>query len=186
MKDIILVNIVKDHTWECSDNIIGRTGEGDISVFKILLTEEKMSNYSVYLEFKKSNGERFRSTELTVVNNMAFYQIPKYLLAESGRLQVQLILEKNSSKLWASTVKTYYVLESISGMEVIPEIEGDIYVPSDEDLSFGGDAPSGGGTITPDDGESGSSGSGSSGGYTKEEVDEMIAEALLATLTGVY
>ena len=146
MKDIILVNIVKDHTWECSDNIIGRTGEGDISIFKILLTEEKMSNYSVYLEFKKSNGERFRSTQLNVVNNIAFYQIPKYLLAESGRLQVQLILEKDDSKLWASTVKTYYVLESISGMEQIPEIEGDVYIPTDEDLIIGGNIPSGGDT----------------------------------------
>lgn len=137
MKDLILVNIVKDHTWECSDNIIGRTGEGDISVFKILLTEENMSNYSIYLEFKKSNGERFRSLPLTVVNNMAFYQIPKYLLAESGRLQVQLILEKDESKLWASTVKTYYVLESISGMEQIPEIESDVYIPTADDLTYG-------------------------------------------------
>ena len=136
MKDIILVNIVKDHTWECSNNIIGRTGEGDISVFKILLTEEKMSDYSVFLEFKKPNGERFRSTPLSVVNNIAFYQLPKALLAESGRLQVQLILEKDSSKLWASTVKTYFVLESISGVENLPEIDSEEYIPSDDTLFY--------------------------------------------------
>ena len=149
MKDIILVNIARDHTWECSTNIIGRTGEGDIAVFKILLTEEKMSNYSVYLEFEKSNKEKFRSKELNVVNNIAFYQIPKYLLAESGRLRVQLILEKNSSKLWGSNVKTYYVLESISGMEELPEIESDVYIPTEEDLIIGGDTPSEGGNTTP-------------------------------------
>ena len=162
MKDIILVNIVADHTWECATNIIGRTGEGGTAQFKITLTESEMCSFSAFLEFKKPNGKKFKSSQLDIVDNVITYDIPKYLLSESGKLQVQLILEKASGEIWESNPKTYYILESISGAdEQLPEIDG------------------------------GSSGSGSNGSsscecITKEEIQEMINSALNNVLEGDY
>ena len=139
MKDLILVKICADHTWECATNIIGRAGEGNITILKILLTKEEMSKYSVYLKFKKPNGKKVKSLPLNITDNMVFYQIPKILLSESGKLEVQLFLEQDNKTIWASNTKTYFVSDSVSGDEELPEIESDVYIPTDEDLSYGED-----------------------------------------------
>lgn len=123
MKDRILVNICADHTWECSTSVIGRAGEGGTSQLQILLTEDNMCNFVVYLKFKKPNGDKVRTEQLKITDNVVLYDIPKDLLTQSGKLQVQLVLAKESGEVWESSIKTYYVLESISGTEEIPEID---------------------------------------------------------------
>lgn len=122
MKDIIEVNICKDHTWECATNILSRAGEGGTTQFQLKLADGKMSNYSVHLDFEMPNGNTYRSDEVSVENNVAIYDVPVYLLTESGELKVQLILEKPTGEIWRSLVKRYFVLDSIFGIDEIPNI----------------------------------------------------------------
>lgn len=171
MKDTILVNICADHTWECSTSVIGRTGEGGTTQLQILLTEDNMCNFSVYLEFKKPNGGTFKSSQLEITDNIVLYDIPKYLLNESGKLQVQLVLEKDSGEVWESFIKTYYVSESISGTEEIPDID----TPTTPSI-----------TIKTDSEMSSSSTNPVQNKVIKAYVDEQIASAITNVLTADY
>lgn len=121
MKDKILVSIVADHTFESDVNIIGRSGEGGIAQFQITLTEE-MSSCEVYLDFELPTGDKFRTEQLTVENNVVTYDVPLYLLGEEGELKVQLVLKSESVGVWKSSVKRYKNLESINAVDEIPTI----------------------------------------------------------------
>ena len=113
MKDIIKIYADADHSLECSTNIIGRAGECEATQFEITLTND-MCNSSVYLDFEKPNGEPFRTPRLTVVNNIAVYDVPKHLLNEEGEIKIQLVLENADGGVWKSTVKKYTNLEGVS------------------------------------------------------------------------
>lgn len=119
MKDKILVNVVTDHAFECDTNIIGRAGEGGTARFEITLTDE-MCDCSVYLDFEKPNGETYRTDPLTVVNNVVVYDIPVYLLSESGEIKVQLVLIGKDGSVWKSEEKKYANLESINATTSVP------------------------------------------------------------------
>lgn len=122
MQDTILVNIVADHTFECATNIIGRAGEAGTARFEIILTEN-MSDCSAYLDFEKPNGEQLRSSKMNIVNNVITYNLPAYLLTESGELKVQLVLEKDNGIVWKSSVKKFTIIDGINGTDEIPIIK---------------------------------------------------------------
>ena len=126
MKDKILASVGLDHTFECATNIIARAGEGGVVQLEITLAEELCDNVA-YLDFEKPNGEKFRTSPISIVNGVVKYVVPIYLLAENGDLKVQLILEdKESEEAWKSSVKRFHNLESINAgvstdeMPVIP------------------------------------------------------------------
>ena len=122
MKDTILVNICADHTWECATSVIGRTGEAGTAQFKLNFTKDEMCNCTAYLDFKTPSSKKFRSSKLNIANNVALYDVPAYLLKDSGKLEVQLILEKESGEVWESNPKLYHILDSINGCDEIPNI----------------------------------------------------------------
>lgn len=122
MKNIIEVNICSDHTWESAVSVIGRIGEGGITTFNITFAKDEMLNCNAYIDFEKPDGEKYRSSKINVIDNVAVYDLPAYLLTDKGKLKVQLVLEKSSGEIWVSSIKTYMILDSINGCNEIPNI----------------------------------------------------------------
>lgn len=122
MEDKILVNLSTDHTFECNVDIIGREGEGNTTRLEISVPEG-LTGCSVYLDFEKPNGEKFRTPKLTIENGVAIYDVVPYLLTDSGEIKVQAVLVTNSGQTWKSYTKRYLIPDSIDALEEIPEKE---------------------------------------------------------------
>lgn len=122
MKNRIQINLGTDHTLECTDKIIGRAGEGLVSRLEITIPDA-LSNYDAYIDFEKPDGETLRTPKLEAEGNVAFYDVPQYLLIDSGEIKVQLVFEKASGSVWKSSKKRYTILKSINAVEDIPEKE---------------------------------------------------------------
>ena len=122
MEDKILVNLSTDHTFECNVDIIGREGEGNTTRLEISVPEG-LTGCSVYLDFEKPNGEKFRTPKLKIENGVAIYDVVPYLLTDSGEIKVQAVLVTNSGQTWKSYTKRYLIPDSIDALEEIPEKE---------------------------------------------------------------
>ena len=122
MKNIIQINLGTDHTLECTDKVIGRSGEGLVSRLEITVPEP-LSEYDAYIDFEKPNGETLRTPRLEVESNVAYYDVPQYLLIENGEIKVQLVFEKSGGKVWKSSKKRYTILKSVNAVDDIPDKE---------------------------------------------------------------
>jgi len=122
MKNIIQINLGTDHTLECTDKVIGRSGEGLVSRLEITVPEP-LCDYDAYIDFEKPNGETLRTPRLEVESNVAHYDVPQYLLVENGEIKVQLVFEKAGGKVWKSSKKRYTILKSVNAVDDIPEKE---------------------------------------------------------------
>ena len=122
MKRIIRIDLSADHTLECIDKVIGRSGEGLVSRLAITVPSA-LREYDTYIDFEKPNGETLRSPKLETESGVAYYDLPQYLLDESGEIKVQLVFEKSGGKVWKSSKKRYTILKSINAVVDIPEKE---------------------------------------------------------------
>lgn len=124
MEDKILVNLSTDtnHTFESSENIIGRAGEGGATRLEIT-TPEKLNGCSVYLDFEKPNGEKLRTPKLNIEDDKLVYDVDKYLLTNDGEIKVQAVLITTEGKVWKSSKKKYHIQKSINALEEIPNKE---------------------------------------------------------------
>lgn len=122
MIDKVVANVGLDHIFYCSRKIIARVGEHNVTQLEITLANE-LCEGNAYLEFKKSNGEKYRSQKLEIVDNVSLYSIPRAVLNQEGELLVQLVVEKEGEATWESFIRKYYVQESINAVDEIPEIE---------------------------------------------------------------
>lgn len=124
MKDKISVNVAVDlnHTYECPTDILGREGEGNTSQLEITIPEQ-LCNCSVYIDFEKPNGETLRTPKLEVVNGVATYDVPQFILTDSGEIKVQLVFQKDDGTVWKSSIKKYHNQKSINAVDDIPEKE---------------------------------------------------------------
>lgn len=122
MKDRLAVTVATDlnHTYECNSNIIGREGEGNVSQLKITIPEA-LCNYSVFIDFEKPSGETIRTPSLPIENCVATYDVPQYVLSESGEIKVQLVFQKADGTIWKSSIKTYFNQKSINAVDDIPD-----------------------------------------------------------------
>ncbi len=122
MKDLITVNIDSNHSTETSTNILGREGEGNTAQLEIAIPEE-LRGYDIYIDFEKPNGEPVRTPRLEVKNGVARYDVPPYLLVESGEIGVQLVFQSENKGVWKSSVKKYVIQNSINAVNDIPNKE---------------------------------------------------------------
>lgn len=121
MHDIIKILVDADHFLRCPVDTIARDGEGDVIQLEITFPE-KLSTWWAYLDFKMSNGEKFKSPRLDVEGNKATYIVPPYVLRE-GKLKVQVLFQNESGATWKSYKKPFTVRPSINAVEDIPEKE---------------------------------------------------------------
>lgn len=122
MKDLIEINITRDHECECGETILGRAGEGHATRLEIKIPETDL-NYSAYLDFKKPDGETVRTPKLSVSGGVATYDISQYILDEHGDLEVQLVLQFTSGEIWKSWVKKFAIQKSINAEGEAPQKE---------------------------------------------------------------
>ena len=115
MEDKILVTLNTDanHTFESEETVIGREGEGGTTLMEITIPE-KLTSFSVYLEFEKPNGDKVRTDELDIANGKVVYCVVQDLLTHYGEIKVQAVLEKDGGKTWKSSKKKYNILKSIN------------------------------------------------------------------------
>ena len=116
MIDKIQVNIGLDHSFVCANNIIGRTGEGYVTEFEITVPAE-LSDWSLYLDFRKPNGETHRTQKLTLKNRVATYRIEPFILTDGGEIEAQAVLQKEGEVTWKSFIKIYTNVKSVNAVE---------------------------------------------------------------------
>lgn len=121
MRDIIKITVDADHYLRCPVDTIARDGEGNVTELEITFPE-KLASYWVYLDFKMSNGEKFKSPRLDVEGNKATYTVPPYVLVE-GKLKMQVLFQNEHGKIWKSYKKPFNVRPSINAVEDIPDKE---------------------------------------------------------------
>lgn len=122
MKDKICITLDENHIYTCSNNIIARSGENEITQLEITLAE-CLCNYWVYLDFVKADGTKFKTPRLDIIGNVVTYDLPNSLLDISGDLKVQIVLQDENGEVWKSTIKTYRVTSSINATDDIPNKE---------------------------------------------------------------
>ena len=138
MEDKILVILNEDanHTFESEESVIGRVGEGGIAQFEITIPE-KLTNGSLYLDFKKPNGEKIRTKRLDINEGKAFYDVEKYLLTDDGEIKVQAVFVTSSGKTWKSSKKKYNILKSVNAVHDIPDNDKDDFITEAQKVVFG-------------------------------------------------
>ena len=119
MKDKICATLTKEHIYECSMNVIGRSGENECTQLEIAL-DECLCDYWVYLDFIKPDGTTYKTAKLEIVDNKITYDLPNTLLSQNGTLKVQVVLQNENSEIWKSTIKSYTVFTSINATDDIP------------------------------------------------------------------
>ena len=120
MRDIIEATLCKDHFLKCSTYSIARNGEGLTPCLSISIPE-RLSKYWAYIDFKKANGETFKTPRIDVVENKISYEIDGSVLDTEGKLEVQIIFQNEDNKIWKSYVKEFAVRYSINATDDIPD-----------------------------------------------------------------
>jgi hypothetical protein len=123
MKDVICVKITKSHIYDCATKRIGRKGENLSTCFEITLDND-LVNLDVFMEFLKPNGESLATPKLELINNVATYDVPLYLLDTAGELKAQIVLRNTETgKVWKTYIKKYLIEDGICACDDIPDKE---------------------------------------------------------------
>ena len=120
MRDIINASLGNDHVLNCSTFSIARNGEGLTPCLSISIPEN-LCKYWAYLDFKKPNGETFKTPRIDVSDGKIEYNIPHALLDVEGKMEIQVIFQNENNEIWKSYVKEFVVRYSINATDDIPE-----------------------------------------------------------------
>ena len=120
MRDIINATLCDNHFLKCDQYSIARNGEGLTPCLSISIPE-RLSKYWAYIDFKKSNGETFKTPRIDVSDNTIKYDIDGSVLDNEGKLEVQIIFQNENNKVWKSYVKEFAVRYSINATDDIPD-----------------------------------------------------------------
>ena len=120
MRDIINATLGNDHFLKCSTYSIARNGEGLAPCLSISIPEN-LTKYWAYIDFKKANGETFKTPRIDVADGKIEYNIPHAVLDNEGKLEVQVIFQNENNEIWKSYVKEFVVRYSINATDDIPE-----------------------------------------------------------------
>lgn len=122
MRDIINAIICENHFLKCSTYSIARNGEGLTPCLSISIPEDLLNSW-VYIDFKKPNGETFKTPRIDVIEGKITYNIPLAVLDAEGKLEVQVVFQNASGEIWKTYVKEFAVRYSINATDDIPEKE---------------------------------------------------------------
>ena len=122
MRDIINATLKSDHFLKCSTYSIARNGEGLTPCLSISIPDN-LTKYWAYIDFKKPNGETFKTPRIDVTDGKIEYNIPHAVLDVEGKLEVQVIFQNENNEIWKSYVKEFVVRYSINATDDIPDKE---------------------------------------------------------------
>lgn len=120
MRDIIKAIISDDHFLKCQTYSLARNGEGLTPCFLISIPVG-LYDYWAYIDFKKPNGERFKTPRIDVDNGEITYNIPLSVLDAEGQLEVQVVFQNADGEIWKTYVKEFAVRYSINATDDIPD-----------------------------------------------------------------
>lgn len=122
MRDIINATICENHFLKCSTYSLARNGEGLTPCLSISIPHGLLE-YWAYIDFKKPNGETFKTPLIDVSEGKITYNIPIAVLDAEGKLEVQVVFQNANGKIWKTYVKEFAVRYSINATDDIPEKE---------------------------------------------------------------
>lgn len=119
MNKKITATLTEDHIFSCHGNIIGWSGENDVTQLEITL-DDSLCDYWFYLDFIKPDGTKYKTLKLDVIENKVVYDVPNTLLTEKGVLKAQCVLQDEEGEVWKSTIELFRVNQSINATDDIP------------------------------------------------------------------
>lgn len=119
MRDIINATIGTDHFLKCDTYALARNGEGLTPCLSISIPEGLLK-YWAYIDFKKANGETFKTPRLDYVEGKIVYDIDGSVLDVEGKLEVQVVFQNADNEIWKTYVKEFAVRYSINATDDIP------------------------------------------------------------------
>lgn len=122
MYDVISLVVCDDHFLRCSTETIARDGEALVPRFVIDIPE-KLCDLWMYLDFKLSNGEKYKTPRISVDNGKGVYDVPAYVLSQSGTLEAQVVFQNADGLVWKSNAKEFNVRHSVNAVDDIPNKE---------------------------------------------------------------
>lgn len=120
MRDIIKATIGADHFLKCPTYTIARNGEGLTPRFSITIPEG-LCEYWAYIDFKKANGETFKTPRIDISECVMSYDIDGSVLDVEGKLEVQVVFQNGDGEIWKTYVKEFAVRYSINAADDIPD-----------------------------------------------------------------
>lgn len=120
MRDIINAIISDDHFLRCKDYSIARNGEGLTPCLSIVIPAG-LYKFWAYIDFKKPNGETFKTPRIDVDEGKIIYNIPSGVLDDEGQLEVQVVFQNADGEIWKTYVKEFAVRYSINATDDIPD-----------------------------------------------------------------
>ena len=120
MRDIISAIIGEDHFLRCSTYSIARNGEGLTPCLSISIPEG-LCDYWAYIDFRKPNGETFKTPRIDGVDGRLVYNMPCSVLDVEGQLEVQAVFQNADGEIWKTYVKEFAVRQSINAVDDIPD-----------------------------------------------------------------
>lgn len=120
MRDIINATIGTDHFLKCSTYALARNGEGLTPCLSITIPDGLL-DYWAYIDFKKPNGETFKTPRIDVDEGKIIYNIPCGVLDTEGKLEVQVVFQNADNEIWKTYVKEFAVRYSINATDDIPD-----------------------------------------------------------------
>lgn len=125
MIDEIFIKVKDNGEVQAENYVLTMENENDSKGFVVTLPE-KISSYSIYVEFEKSNGKTLTSKRLLSEQNIIKYDLGKNILDCAGILKVQFIARNDSGLSWKSDTANFIIKKSINATEQVVGVSGDI------------------------------------------------------------
>ena len=122
MRDIINASIGVDHFLKCPTYTIARNGEGLTPCLSIAIPDGLLK-YWAYIDFKKPNGETYKTPRIDYTEGKIVYNIPSAVLDADGHLEAQVVFQNADGAIWKTYVKEFAVRSSINATDDIPDKE---------------------------------------------------------------
>lgn len=120
MRDIINATICENHFLKCATYSIARNGEGLTPCLSISVPVG-LHDFWAYIDFKKPNGETFKTPRIDIAEGKINYNIPSAVLDADGILEVQVVFQNANGDIWKTYVKEFAVRYSINATDDIPD-----------------------------------------------------------------
>jgi hypothetical protein len=116
---LINITVSSDHTITTDSTILGRSLENAVETLSFAFPSA-LNGLDVYLEFQRSNGEKYISAKLTGTT----YIIPSLLLTEQGKLFLQ-VVGRGTEIVWKSEILELCINQAINALIEFPDTTPD-------------------------------------------------------------
>lgn len=182
MVDKLLITIKENGSIIANSNVLFMEGENESKSIVANLPKKFIDKW-FYIEFSRSDGEKFTSKRLTPTEKEEFleiiYLLKKEILNCSGFLKIQFVVKDENGVIWKSDTAIFTVKSSINATEELVENKTaqDLLLDVQTQLDGKQDKLTAGRNIEIEETENGVviSAVGSAGFITVEEADEIIS-----------